>query len=192
MPVTLEMLRKRLAHREPHRLADATPGTRQAAVGLVLVPAQPGAGLELLLIKRADHSEDPWSGHIALPGGRREPDDTDLFATVTRETIEEVGIELERQHLLGELDDLRPRTPTLPPVVVRPFVFALDTRPPVRPSREVALSIWASLEELLSPTALRQVDLPPIVSRVNAYQIQGHTVWGMTERILTPFLDLAR
>ncbi|HII81785.1 MAG TPA: NUDIX domain-containing protein, partial [Ferroplasma sp.] len=37
-----------------------------AAVALIL------NGNKFLLIKRADQEGDPWSGHMALPGGHRE------------------------------------------------------------------------------------------------------------------------
>jgi 8-oxo-dGTP pyrophosphatase MutT (NUDIX family) len=40
---------------------------------------------ELLLIRRAEHPSDPWSGHMALPGGRNDPQDTSLYETVVRE-----------------------------------------------------------------------------------------------------------
>jgi hypothetical protein len=41
----------------------------QASVALVLRARDP---LEILLIKRATSERDPWSGHMALPGGRRD------------------------------------------------------------------------------------------------------------------------
>ena len=65
------------------------------------------------------------AGQIAFPGGRYEPQDADLLATAVRETREETGVDLTNRERLGSLDDLYPRTPTLPPVIVRPFVFAL-------------------------------------------------------------------
>ena len=84
----------------------------------------------ILLIRRAERTGDPWGGHMALPeaggGGRR----SDLLATVIRETDEEVGIPLAREHLAGTLDDVVPRTPVLPPMVVRPFAFSLPARQP--------------------------------------------------------------
>src|ERR1043166_740677 len=85
--------------------------------------------IEALFIHRAVRAGDVWSGQIAFPGGRREPIDTDLLTTAIRETREEVGIDLSGAERLGVLDDLHPRTPVLPPVVVRPFVFALTVRP---------------------------------------------------------------
>src|SRR3989442_10873051 len=102
-------------------------GPRSAARGSGADPPRDarGGGLEALFIRRAQRADDPWSGQVALPGGRRDAGDADLFATAVRETREETGIDLAGAERLGRLDDLYPRTPTLPPVVVRPFVFAL-------------------------------------------------------------------
>lgn len=49
---------------------------------------------EVLFIKRAARQGDRWTSHIALPGGRRDPEDLDDQAAAVRETIEEVGIDL--------------------------------------------------------------------------------------------------
>lgn len=49
---------------------------------------------EVLFIKRAARKGDRWTSHVALPGGRRDPEDADDQAAAIRETIEEVGIDL--------------------------------------------------------------------------------------------------
>lgn len=187
--ITLARIADRLARRSPQRSEGA--GSIQAAVALVLAPGDSRA-LELLLIKRAEHPSDPWSGQMALPGGRRDPDDQDLLATVARETREEVGVALPPDRLLGELDDLHPRTPLLPPVVVRPFVFGLPQRPLVHASGEVALHLWVSLDELASGRSRTEIEIPGRDHRFPAYGVGGHIVWGMTERIITPFIDLLK
>lgn len=193
MSITLQQVRDRLGRHAPHRRLEAAQeaGSIQAAVALLLAPG-PSSGLDLLLIKRAEHLGDPWSGQMALPGGRRDPGDSDLLATVARETQEEVGIDLHPDWLLGELDDLRPRTPTLPPVVVRPFVFGLTGRLPVHPSSEVALHLWVGLEELASDRNRTEIRVPGRDQTYAAYRVGDHLVWGMTERIIMPFINLLR
>jgi 8-oxo-dGTP pyrophosphatase MutT (NUDIX family) len=185
--ITLKYVADRLARRSPERREGA--GSIQAAVALVLALGD-SHRLELLLIKRAEHPGDPWSGQMALPGGRRDPEDQDLLATVARETREEVGVALAPDRLLGELDDLHPRTPLLPPVVVRPFVFGLSHRPTVHASREVALHVWVSLDELASGQTRTEIAIPGRNQRFPAYQVGAHVVWGMTERIIAPFIEL--
>jgi len=166
-------------------------GMIAAAVAVIL---RDGAeGLETLFIHRAVRAGDTWSGQIAFPGGRREPTDTDLRATAIRETLEEVGVDLAGAERLGVLDDLHPRTPVLPPVVVRPFVFALTERPSIVLSTEVQDAFWASFRALQAPGVLGEItiDHPGIPRRVlPAYTLGNRTIWGMSERILAPLISL--
>jgi len=165
---------------------DEDPSLLWAAVAIILTP-QPDS---ILLIRRADRSGDPWSGHMALPGGRREPADSELAATAIRETAEEVGVQLRPQDLLGSLPDVIPRTPVLPPIAVRPFVFLLPERPALRLNPEVAQASWVPLDYLLRPDTHHPVQLEVAGKsrQVQAYQLENAIVWGMTERILTRFL----
>jgi 8-oxo-dGTP pyrophosphatase MutT (NUDIX family) len=158
-----------------------------AAVAVILTP-NPDS---ILLIRRAERAGDPWSGHMALPGGRRESGDEDLLATVIREMTEEVGIELSRDHLAGTLDDVVPRTPVLPPIAVRPYVFLPPARPVLVLSPEVASARWVPLADLLDPEAHHPVRLEVAGQsrEVSAFELQDAIVWGMTERVLTDLLQ---
>jgi 8-oxo-dGTP pyrophosphatase MutT (NUDIX family) len=182
----LARLRERLAGHDPDRTDD--PSLNWAAVALILTPAPD----RMLLIRRADRSGDPWGGHMALPGGRQEPEDDDLLATAIRETQEEVGLLLRREELAGTLDDVVPRTPVLPAIAVRPFVFVTPARPTLTLNREVAAAMWVTLERLLDPECHSPVDVEVAGKNrlVPAFQIDGAIVWGMTERILAGFVSL--
>ncbi len=166
-------------------------GMIAAAVAVILHEGD--EGLEALFIHRAVRAGDTWSGQIAFPGGRREAGDMDLRATAIRETLEEVGVDLTGAERLGVLDDLHPRTPVLPPVVVRPFVFALTERPSIVVSPEVQDAFWVPFLALQAPGVLGEVtiDHPGIPRRVlPAYTLGNHTIWGMSERILTPLISM--
>jgi hypothetical protein len=80
----------------------------------------------------------------------------------------------------------------LPPVVVRPYVFTLAQRPAVAASSEVRESFWVSLDAFTAPGVYRDVTVTPhgLELVVPAYVLGARTVWGMTERILTPLLRL--
>jgi len=186
--ITLAALRRTMRDHRPQRV-DA-PDARPAAVALVLL-STPSGELELLFIRRAERGDDPWSGQVAFPGGREEPADLDLLTTAVRETREETGVDLSTAEQLGALDDLYPRTPTLPPVVVRPFVFALDARPTLVPSDEVQRAFWVPLAHFTEPAVRREVtvSLRGAKRTFPAYVVGEDVIWGMTERILTPFLD---
>lgn len=180
-------LQSALSSRSPLRIAQ--PDAAEASVALLLVD-NPGAGLEALFIKRAEHPLDPWSGHIALPGGRRDPEDADALATVLREVREETGIALSSAQLLGELDDLHPRTPSLPSIVIRPFVFGLGQRVAHLSCSEVDACHWVSLKELQASAGTASVVIKSTTREVPCFRVEGHVLWGLTHRIVTQLLDL--
>ena len=162
----------------------------ETAVALILTPGK--SGLDALFIRRAVRLDDPWSGHIALPGGRRDPGDADLLATAVRETREEVGLELPAAALLGALDDLAPSVPRLPPLVIRPHVFGLETRPDARVSAEVAETMWLPLAELPACEGKTTVPIRGLSVEVPCFNRGGVVIWGLTYRILLGFLPLTR
>jgi 8-oxo-dGTP pyrophosphatase MutT (NUDIX family) len=181
----LDRLHARLAGHRP-RVDEGGDELIWAAVAVVLVPG-PDA---VLFIRRAERTGDPWSGHMALPGGRRDADDADLIATAIRETAEEVGLELPASTLLGSLDDVVPRTPVLPPIAVRPYVFALPARPLLTLNPEVAAARWVYLDHLLNPATYHPVwiQIRGEHREVPAYQLDDAIIWGMTERVVTGLL----
>jgi 8-oxo-dGTP pyrophosphatase MutT (NUDIX family) len=196
-------LRDVLAHPDVQRLAralssraatrlDEVEDVRRAAVAL-LVRLGDTSSLELLLIKRADYASDPWSGHVALPGGRQEPTDPSLLDTAIRETREEIGVDIaEHGVLLGVLDELGPSSPRLPPLSILPHVAVVERSLPLTLSPEVASAFWVPLETLRHPTASREVDLDLAtgVMRVSSLSYKEHVIWGLTERILRQFFAL--
>jgi len=185
---TLASARRTIESLKP--VAAEVPGAALAAVSLILVEGE--SGLETLLIRRVVRAGDPWSGQVAFPGGRRDPADPDLLVTAMREAREEVGVHLTAAESLGALDDLRPQSPTLPPVVVRPFTFGLARRPAIAISKaEVDHAFWLPLAALAAPGARRELTLMVRGAErtFQAYVIGDETIWGMTERILTPFAE---
>jgi 8-oxo-dGTP pyrophosphatase MutT (NUDIX family) len=197
--VTLDEL---LAHADLVRLTRAlqeSPGTeieaeppmRWAAIALVL---RMGAlrEPEVLMIKRAEAEHDPWSGHVAFPGGRDEPGDRDLAQTAIRETWEETGIDLARVgRILGTLDDVSPRTPSLPPIVIRPFVAAVPSNVEIVQSVEVASAFWVPLSALRERAAwgMGTVRVRGVDRSERTFTHGAHLVWGLTERVLRQLLE---
>ena len=196
-------LRDVLANAEVRRLADALAARtaarhdpadpiRRAAVALLLRLGESDA-LELLLIKRAEYESDPWSGHVALPGGRQEPGDATLLDTAIRETREEIGVDIAgRGAVLGVLDELGPSTPRLPPLTIVPYVAVVERTLPLTLSHEVADAFWTPLAQLRDPAASREVDLDLVTGprRVRSLSYKEHIIWGLTERILRQFFSL--
>lgn len=179
-------IQQRLASRPPSIIRE--PEINEAAVAVVLGD-QPDA---MLIIRRAERDGDPWSGHMGLPGGRRATIDPDLIATAIRETREEVGLVLDPGQLLGQLDDVAPRTRTRAPIFARPFVFAVAGNPTLVPNSEVSGAFWVPLTLLRDPANYHNVDLEiaGVARTFPAYHPAEGTIWGMTERVITSILDL--
>ena len=157
-------------------------GSGQRAAAIELSPT-----LELLLILRATREGDPWSGQVALPGGRRDAEDATLQDTAIRETLEETGIDLAAHGVvLGTLDELRPRTPVLPPIIVTPFVAIVSPDLPFQISDELADAFWAPWSTFADPLRIDEstVNVRGAEWRVSSYLVGERVVWGMTERML--------
>ncbi|HMF55595.1 MAG TPA: CoA pyrophosphatase [Pyrinomonadaceae bacterium] len=174
---------------------------RQAAVALVLRRNFDEA--ELLVIKRAVVERDHWSGHLALPGGRKDERDADLQETAVRETREEVGIDISRGgEILGALDTIRPESPFAPRILVTPFVAiapseyhvlsSSDETKPLTLNREVAEAFWVPVYWLRERgrSELFRMAIEGGERTWPAYGLSQGLIWGITERILTSFLEL--
>lgn len=185
-----EQLGRALARLDPVRLQ---PGVydRRAAITLILRPTD-AATLDALFVRRADVDGDPWSGHMALPGGREDPEDVDLLETARRETLEETGVELGRKSYLGRLDEIPPVTQRVPSISVTPFVAwaSGDTR--VRINHELSGHVWIPVRELRAPRNRGLYDRSSHPGETYpTINYAGHTIWGLTFRVVEQFLALA-
>ncbi len=179
----IDSLTQRLAEVEPTRLVPR----ETAGVAVILRDSEDEE--QVLLIRRADRKDDPWSGQVAFPGGRVELTDKSFEETARRETAEEVGIDLSKFGVfLGYMHELKARTRE---IVVVPSVFKLDASVDIALSAEVASYQWVSLKKLARKEARseylhrlgeRQVVFPSLLHN-------GLVVWGLTERILSAIMN---
>lgn len=164
-----------------------------AVLALVRMVGEGGRNAELLFIKRADLSGDPWSGHIAFPGGRFDDTDKSLAETALRETHEELALDVQRHGaLIGRLDDLAPLAQALPPIIIRPFIGVVPPDIQFAPNDEVADAFWVPVSLLQSQAARGEyvITRAEATSRFPAYNVGPHVIWGLTERIVTQLLPL--
>jgi len=191
----IETIRRRLRAHEARRQVVPTP--RRAAVAAILRPSR--ADTEVLLIRRADRPGDPWSGHMAFPGGHHEPVDSDLRETAVRETMEEVGLNLHDHEYLGQLDEVaamaRGRAVGM---TIAPYVFALrdahdhDAPLVLRPNHEVAELLWGSLGRMYrgEVDATKEISYGGETLHLPAFQVEEQLVWGMTHGMLRSLFSL--
>lgn len=189
----ISSIREALLPQESHLppLPGPTRNRTHAAVSVILRAEEE---LELLLIKRAEVKGDPWSGHMAFPGGRWSPSDSNLRDTAIRETVEETGLRLDTLGVdLGRLEPLEPNTFRLPPISIFPFVFGVPSHVSAQvASREVEEVHWTPVASFLGPEAVgtTAVDLGEITRDFPCFHVEGRAVWGLTYRILSGFFAL--
>jgi 8-oxo-dGTP pyrophosphatase MutT (NUDIX family) len=170
-------------HEPPQR------GLRFAAVSIIVRDRKSPS---VLLIERAERPGDPWSGQIAFPGGKMQPEDRTARDTAVRETLEEVGIDLDKAaEFLGYGGVTRTHTGTMDVV---PSVFVLKAGVEVRPNEEVSSFRWVDLEDLLSPASktTHELNHEGKVVAMPAYAAGNYVVWGLTYRILNSMLEETR
>jgi 8-oxo-dGTP pyrophosphatase MutT (NUDIX family) len=185
----IDDVRRCLSRHHPVTVDD--PGLSRAAVALVLREGL--VGVEFIAIHRAHRRGDPWSGHMALPGGRQHESDADLPATAARETREEVGVDLARHGtVIGALDDLRAvGGRKVLDLVIRPIVYATPADVELVPClAEVQSAFWIPVASLRHPEAHGTYQPYGPDVEYPAFHYRGHTIWGLTHRILWNFFEI--
>ena len=188
--VSLQRIEHSIAKHKPRKKALRRLLNR-AAVAVIL--RQVHGETEVLMIKRAQHQGDPWSGDMAFPGGRMEPTDRHGFDVACRETAEEIGLRLaEAGQCIGRLSEimthfqLRRRA-----MVVSPYVFTLEREVEYTLNHEVDEVIWVPValmdrgnrEKMVWTRRGISVPLP-------CYRYKGRRIWGLSLMILGELLEL--
>lgn len=169
------------------------PGDKQAAVAMILRPAANITDTEILLIRRAEREGDPWSGQMALPGGRHDPTDADLIETAVRETREEIGLDLASQAALLTCLSALPAVARAKRVgmVITPFVFVLERPGEIQTNHEVAEALWAPLGPMARGewNTTYQYNHNDKIYDMPCFDVSGRKVWGLTHRMLSMLFD---
>ena len=159
-----------------------------AVVAVLLLEDHVGA-LSILIIRRMERDDDPWSGQMGLPGGRVEKTDSSTRFAVEREVREEVGIDLRTAgEALGLLTLGHPMRRTS--IQVQPWVYGLKQKPRVDIGPEVQEAVWAPVSSLRPNSTTAQVRIREEVRDVPAFVIDGRIIWGFTHRVLSELLDI--
>jgi 8-oxo-dGTP diphosphatase len=156
-----------------------------ASASVALLLKLEGDSLQILFVRRIQDARDPWSGQMALPGGRRDAEDRDLKETVVRETLEETNINLiEHCRLLGVMSTFQ--SMSRPEINVLPFVFLVEDELSIRLNeRELEAYFWIPVEELARNRATVKFSF----GEFPAYVVGSVVIWGFTYRIVESFLQ---
>ncbi len=161
-----------------------------AAVAIVHARTQDS----VLLLRRSERADDPWSGHWSLPGGGCEHGDSDAIETALRELAEETGIRLSREALRSALPMSYARSRTGPNVAVAPYVFEVDTELPViLDPREAVEACWFRIATLRDAAkhCMRAIPEMPAELLFPCVELGSMPLWGFTYRLLSDWLGIA-
>jgi len=189
---TIAEVEARLASTTPWR--DPKPTETRAAVALVLREIEDASGPDLaaLFIRRAEHESDPWSGHLAFPGGRIDPEDEDARAAAERETLEEVALDLRAARPLGELSDVLGHAES---IRVSAFVYGIDGEPDLRPNYEVGELFWSPLAHLADPSRQAPREFSYLEHSMSLPTVRllederAPVLWGITYKFMDDFMQ---
>lgn len=163
---------------------------KESAVMAILFPIKNET--HILFIERAVY-EGVHSGQIAFPGGKREPEDVDLYQTALRETHEEVGLLPEELELITALAPVY-----VPPsnFMIYPFLSVHTQSLAIQIDEyEVKASLCVPLADLLNPDNIKKVQRNTsygVHIDVPAYVINGKIIWGATAMIVAEILALLK
>ena len=169
------------------------PSVIKAAVAIILRDGIEGT--ELLLMQRAKHDKDPWSGQMSFPGGKIEPSDLDSKATAMREAFEEVGADLNEGDYVGRLDDVYGlKANDVFSVHIACYIFKPKGELKLKANHEVADMVWLPLSALNDRRLAfayqhprdPALNMPAVMLNAEKEQI----LWGLSLRMLANFHDL--
>ncbi len=182
---------ERLAAHAPQDPSDLLVRSRAAVAAILRFSPAP----EVLLMQRAEHPGDRWSGHVSMPGGRADDGDADLLATAIRETREEVGLDLTAAPLLGRLGATRAIAKgKILPMTITPYVFHLAEPAPITLNHEATASFWFPLDRAARGDldGKYEYKLGPIPLSLDCWKWEERTVWGLTYEMLRGLLEIVK
>jgi len=189
-PLGLAQIRQKLTRHPARQLAESGE-LAHAAVAIILRENSAANEQEILIIQRAEHPQDPWSGHLGFPGGRLEPHDPSPERAAVRETREELGLCLDASaRLLGGLSEIRARSLSrLMPLSIFPFVYELVKPAPLNRNGEVVKACWIPLRFFLNTANRSTMPHPREPERMMpCYPLGDRAIWGISLAMLDELL----
>lgn len=171
------------------------PFTHKASVALIL--REHNQGCELLMLQRAIKAGDPWSGHMAFPGGKQDHKQEASIDTAIRETFEETSINLSNADCLGRLSDLTTRTHNNKGLMtISPWIFQISEKSNIQLNHESQRAIWLPLDTF-APMRREQFRWPimelagkSVAINLPCFRYDQAKIWGLSLIMLDEFMDL--
>ena len=173
--------------RETAGVEQVDANQRCAAVAMIFHQGQ--NDLNLCFGLRATYEGDPWSGDMAFPGGKADPEDETFHRVAQRETFEEIGFELSDSELVGGLGTMQLYSnKRRAGMLLKPMIYILDGDPaPFEISNELDEAFWIPVNYLWHPSNWIEEHVQWQNNWYPGVQFRSQVIWGLTLRILTQF-----
>lgn len=126
------------------------------------------------------------SGEISFPGGKFDPTDSDLLETALRETSEEIGLQISKNQVIGQLD---PVVTLNSGFTILPFVSVIDEITPLSANSEVENILHIPLESFLKTMADDTDPNHKLIQEMHTFEYQNKIIWGASARILKQIVN---
>jgi len=154
--------------------------SKLAAVMIIIFGNEP-----MLLMTERPKTMNHHAGEISFPGGMWKEGDGDLLGTAIRETNEELGIEISRSLVIGQLKTV---TTLNSGFTIAPFIAILDKLPPIIPNSEIASVLRIPLFSLLKTIEDDKDPLHKSILEMYTFKFNNHLIWGASARMLKQIL----
>ena len=121
------------------------------------------------------------AGEISFPGGKLDTSDENLLETALRETSEEIGLNISREQVIGQLE---PVVTLNSGFLILPFVSIVEKISPLSANAEVEKIFHIPLESFLNTAARDPDPSHNIIQEMYTFEYQNQIVWGASARIL--------
>lgn len=163
-----------------------------ARIAGVLILLYPNNHLIHTLFMQRPYYDGVHGGQISFPGGKMEPEDSNVIQTALREANEETGVDPIKVKVIGMLTPLFIHASNM---LVTPVAGWVDSKPTFKCQREeVVFLIEADLKRLLDPTIVKTkpFEIRGEMLDIKYFEYKGNTIWGATAMILNELLSIIR
>jgi 8-oxo-dGTP pyrophosphatase MutT (NUDIX family) len=158
----------------------ANSKNKLAAVMIIIFGNEP-----MLLMTERPKTMNHHAGEISFPGGTWKEEDGDLLGTAIRETNEELGIEISKSMVIGQL---KPVTTLNSGFTISPFIVMLDELPKIIPNSEIESVLRIPLFPLLKTIEDDKDPSHKSILEMYTFKFQDHLIWGASARMLKQIL----
>ncbi|MGI0073150.1 MAG: NUDIX hydrolase [Nitrosotalea sp.] len=159
-----------------------TSKTKLAAVMIIIYGNEP-----TIIMTKRPNTMNHHAGEVSFPGGRWDSQDEDLLDTAIRETREEIGIDISRNQITGQL---KPVTTLNSGFTISPFITIQDKISLLAPNSEIESILEIPLIPLLKTMNDDKDPTHKSIQEMYTFTFQNHLIWGASARILKQILAI--